>query len=392
MSSDPETPTQADPSLSDHAHLSFSGGGFLGIYHAGVLQAFKDFAPEITTRKVLGASSGALASCFLVCDLPVERAVDVVARMAVHCRSLSLGPLDPGFDIFNIMRDGLEKCLPEDAHIRCSGRMFISVTRAFSQRNEIISVFDSREELINAVMASCFIPYFLGIIAPRVKGVFYIDGGFSVNEPVHDEFTVTVSPFPNRGTVIRPRKEMFPISTMPSSIITMYKTVAAPPLEKLIEICQQGYEDAVHYLRTHNLLSCRECSESRRKTSMKKKNKKGSAIACSKCDSLISLSRSPRMEEKYLKPFIDAAAAERKHRELHPLVSTRAVQTLIVLFSLLALPITSVVTWALRVYRYLVEHSTFVGYVKQITSQNETHLEGSEGRGKSFRGRSYPHS
>lgn len=59
----------------------------------------------------------------------------------------------------------------------------------------IVSHFDSREDLLQALLASAFIPVFSGILPPKFHGVRYMDGGFSDNLPALDENTITVSPF-----------------------------------------------------------------------------------------------------------------------------------------------------------------------------------------------------
>jgi hypothetical protein len=46
------------------------------------------------------------------------------------------------------MRAGLERTLPPDAHILCTGKLFISMTRARDYKNVIVSEYDTREELI----------------------------------------------------------------------------------------------------------------------------------------------------------------------------------------------------------------------------------------------------
>lgn len=61
--------------------------------------------------------------------------------------------------------------------------------------NVIVSQFDTREELIQALLASSFIPIFSGLFPPKLKGVRYMDGGYSDNLPTLDENTITVSPF-----------------------------------------------------------------------------------------------------------------------------------------------------------------------------------------------------
>jgi len=49
-------------------HLSFSGCGFLGIYHVGVASCCREYAPHLVAQKVAGASAGALVACALITD------------------------------------------------------------------------------------------------------------------------------------------------------------------------------------------------------------------------------------------------------------------------------------------------------------------------------------
>lgn len=118
-----------------------------------------------------------------------------VLRVACEARSKSLGPFHPSFNIQNILIENMEKLLPEDAHIRVSGKLHISLTRVYDGKNVIVSQFDSKRDLMDALLASAFIPIFSGILPPRFKGVRYMDGGFSDNLPTLDENTITVSPF-----------------------------------------------------------------------------------------------------------------------------------------------------------------------------------------------------
>lgn len=71
-----------------------------------------------------------------------------VLKVATEARSRALGPFHPTFDVNKIIRDALEKVLPEDAHIKVNGRLHISVTRVHDGKNVILSVFDSKEDLI----------------------------------------------------------------------------------------------------------------------------------------------------------------------------------------------------------------------------------------------------
>ena len=50
-------------------NLSFSGCGFLGIYHVGVLSAFKEHSPELVqNNRISGCSAGALVAACALCD------------------------------------------------------------------------------------------------------------------------------------------------------------------------------------------------------------------------------------------------------------------------------------------------------------------------------------
>lgn len=54
-------------------NLSFSGCGFLGIYHVGVACAIREYAPQLAVEKIAGASAGALAACALICDVSLGK-------------------------------------------------------------------------------------------------------------------------------------------------------------------------------------------------------------------------------------------------------------------------------------------------------------------------------
>lgn len=326
------------PLLRDEAHLSFSGGGFLGIYHVGVAMAFRDFAPHIAKRKVLGTSSGALAAMCLVSDFPMDKAINNIVKMAKHCRSLSLGPLHPKFNIFDIMRDDLESYMPEDAHIRSSGKLFVTVTNALTLKSEIIANFDSREELIDVLMASCFIPYFLGFVPPKVKNTRYIDGGISCNIPVFDQYSITVSPFPGES-MIGPRFGNLPkVAFMPETILRLCKTVFAPPAYVLEELIHQGYDDAINFLQKSRLISCSECSTLNVKD-------ESARPECQKCEDLLKLSDITNVPRSLLRSLELTAMHEQEERRLHPYQHTTVAKTMRIVFGIAALPVEA--SWAI---------------------------------------------
>lgn len=116
-------------------------------------------------------------------------------RIVNEARSHTLGPFSTSFDIQACLLDGLVRYLPEDAHLRVNGKLHISLTRVYDGKNVIVSQFNSRRDLLDALMCACFIPVFSGVLPPKFHGVRYMDGAFSDNLPTLDDNTVTVSPF-----------------------------------------------------------------------------------------------------------------------------------------------------------------------------------------------------
>ena len=56
-------------------NLSLSGCGFLGIYHIGVISAFREHAPEFIQGKISGCSAGALVAACAACDCCLGKSV-----------------------------------------------------------------------------------------------------------------------------------------------------------------------------------------------------------------------------------------------------------------------------------------------------------------------------
>lgn len=68
--------------------------------------------------------------------------------MAQEARSHRLGPLHPSFNLLQMLKDSLLSSLPEDAHLRVSGRLGVSLTRVPDGKNVLVSDFRSRVELV----------------------------------------------------------------------------------------------------------------------------------------------------------------------------------------------------------------------------------------------------
>ncbi|XP_071558415.1 1-acylglycerol-3-phosphate O-acyltransferase Pnpla3 isoform X1 [Temnothorax nylanderi] len=249
-------------------NLSFAGCGFLGIYHVGVAVCFKKYAPHLLLNKISGASAGAIAACCLLCDLPLGEMTSNVLRVAREARQRTLGPFSPSFNVQEILLDSLRKFLPDDAHIRVNGKLHISLTRVYDGKNVIVSQFNSKEDLLQALLATSFVPLFSGLLPPRFHGIRYMDGGFSDNLPTLDENTITVSPFCGESDIC-PRdisSQLFHVNFANTSIelsrqnIYRFTKILFPPkTETLSSMCKQGFDDALRFLHRNNLLNCTRC-------------------------------------------------------------------------------------------------------------------------------------
>lgn len=131
-------------------NLTFSGCGFLGIYHIGVMACLKENAVDFLKRVKCfgGASAGAFAAIGLVVDLDISEVTESVIRLSKRAKSFSLGPLHPSFQIVKTVRRAFEKMLPDNAHEIASGKVHISLTRVPDLQNVIVSKFFSKEDLI----------------------------------------------------------------------------------------------------------------------------------------------------------------------------------------------------------------------------------------------------
>uniref|UniRef100_A0A4W4EEA7 triacylglycerol lipase n=2 Tax=Electrophorus electricus TaxID=8005 RepID=A0A4W4EEA7_ELEEL len=246
--------------------ISFAGCGFLGVYHIGVASCLLERAPHLVrgATRVYGASAGALTASVLTSHACLEKCCQDVMEVAKQARKRSLGPLHPTFNLVKILRSGLERDLPGDAHLRASGKLCVSLTRVSNGENMLVSDFTSKEELIQALICSCFIPVYCGLIPPSFRGVRYVDGGISDNLPQSElKNTITISPFSGESDICpRDNSSSFHELRLTNTSIQvnwgnafrLSQALFPPEPKVLAEMCQSGYKDAYRFLKDNNLL------------------------------------------------------------------------------------------------------------------------------------------
>ncbi|XP_031723908.1 patatin-like phospholipase domain-containing protein 2 [Anarrhichthys ocellatus] len=250
-------------------NISFAGCGFRSIYYLGALSCILQRVPQLVhgASKICGASSGCLVAAALTVGIPIEQFIADVLTLAKEARKHSLGVFHPTFSLLRTVRDSLLEKLPADAHLRASGRLCVSLTRLADGKNALVSEFDSREELIQALMCSCFFPVYCGFIPPSYHGVHYMDGALSNNMPLFEQRnTITMAPFSGESDIC-PREGTFnffeahygnvSIQVNTGNVHRVCTSFLPPRPEKLAEICHNGYMDALHFLRERDLLGTR---------------------------------------------------------------------------------------------------------------------------------------
>ncbi|XP_060932279.1 patatin-like phospholipase domain-containing protein 2 isoform X1 [Limanda limanda] len=255
-------------------NLSFAGCGFRSVYHLGASSCILERVPWLIhgASKICGASSGCLVAVALTVGIPIEQFCVHVMSMAKEARQQTLGVFHPTFSLLRRVQESLMEKLPEDAHRRASGKLCVSLTRLADGKNVLVSEFESREELIQVLMCSCFFPVYCGFTPPSYRGVYYMDGALSNNMPLFENRnTITVAPFSGESDIC-PREGTFnffdvhygnvSIQINTGNVHRICTSFLPPRLEKLAEICHNGYMDALRFLREKDLLGtqCLPCS------------------------------------------------------------------------------------------------------------------------------------
>ncbi|XP_026239477.2 omega-hydroxyceramide transacylase isoform X1 [Urocitellus parryii] len=251
---DPDTP---------HS-ISFSGSGFLSYYQAGVVDALRDLAPRMldTAHRFAGTSAGAVIAALVICGIEMEVYLRFLNKGLAEVKRFFLGPLSPSCKMVPMMRQFLYQVLPEDSYKFASGKLHVGLTRFTDGESVVVSEYTSKEELIEALYCSCFVPVYCGFIPPTYRGVRYIDGGFTGMQPCSFwTDSITISTFSGQQDIC-PRDcpaifhdfRMFNCSFQFSleNITRMTHALFPPDLVILQDYYYRGYEDTVMYLRRLN--------------------------------------------------------------------------------------------------------------------------------------------
>ncbi|OSX69767.1 hypothetical protein BU14_1180s0003 [Porphyra umbilicalis] len=191
--------------------VSFCGCAWLLPYHVGAAAALDGARLLGPTTTYLGTSCGALLAAALA--VGVDPAA-VSAAIDAGSATVRGGVLGPAGRMSRLVRGALDGVLPADAAARATGRLGVAVSRvgATGVVPVVVTGWADRGELVDCLLASCFIPVYYEGVPRRRRGAVWVDGGVTNNLPVYGEMrppgggvdggdTLTVSPFVGGGTV-----------------------------------------------------------------------------------------------------------------------------------------------------------------------------------------------
>ncbi|XP_077994970.1 patatin-like phospholipase domain-containing protein 4 [Glandiceps talaboti] len=281
----------------------FHGSSFLGVLNIGSAQCLLDHGSDImrNVQAYGGMSSGALVAAVMA-TVPYKL-MDFLA--AIHnlvdeLSSQPSGALTQGYDYLDFLRRALHDILPEDAHTKASGRLFVCFTELVpidryapltvhdveqgtsSSRyskgpkrfqvgenswelgeRRIVNNFTSKNELIEVLLGCACVPWFENIKLPCVNGRVIVDGSLSHKANLPEEIAfpfpqgrlIRISPDPKNHAKMRDKiaagwidtsGQRFDVS--PLHMFLVGNGLYGPPKGHLEASYVHGYEDATRFL------------------------------------------------------------------------------------------------------------------------------------------------
>ena len=145
--------------------------------------------------------TGALQGVFLMAKVPFEEMARSIVNLALISSKQLLTTFNPTFNLSKLIRKEMEEVLPDNIHLVVQDRLLVSMTKVWNPSNLVVSKFNSKEELLDALQGTSFVPFVCGLLPPRFKGSLVFDGFFTDNLPVFDSNTISVSPFAGNASI-----------------------------------------------------------------------------------------------------------------------------------------------------------------------------------------------
>ena len=108
--------------------VALSGSGWLFPFHIGVVKQLLDTGLIDTQTQLLGTSGGSLVAAGQACGVQHEQILMAALDIASQLRRKGSGLRDHWGQMGPLVETVMREMLPDDAHIRCAGRLSVAVT------------------------------------------------------------------------------------------------------------------------------------------------------------------------------------------------------------------------------------------------------------------------
>ena len=226
-----------------HASVAMCGGGFRTWYHLGVYHGlYERFgAKALEKARWSGSSVGSIMAAIAACGVDPDVVWAHIPEIAALHRDSWMENLTT---VGSKCRFLLDDVLPADAHERCTGRCFISVTSLLPlPHNVILTEYDTRDDLIDAVIASTYIPTWTFPGVCLHKGMVCVDGGVCNN-------LASLSPATLRVGLDPEDKTDWDATIIPSEPKPRYATFIPLDDAELWDMYECGKRDIASWLRS----------------------------------------------------------------------------------------------------------------------------------------------
>lgn len=227
--------------------FGFSAGGLLFPYYIGVLEELRYQGKMKDDTPVAGSSAGALIAAVHASGLDTSEIFDACKDLARDCRVRGTR-----YRLREVLKRFLTELLPDDIHIRASGRTFVGITQLIPRfGSNLVSTFESKEDLISALLTSSHVPLFMErSVVTSFRGKVCVDGGFTSflpSPPGEDLQVVRICCFPSSqlgsiayGADISPDSH----KEAPYSVAQLLTWALSPADDTILnELFEQGRED-----------------------------------------------------------------------------------------------------------------------------------------------------
>lgn len=262
--------------------LSLGGGGAKGAYQVGVLKALEEFNLLESIKMISGVSIGALNAYFYLGSGKVQSVYDAwqygINNNPFKDKLLPWDKEKRGFYSFDIVRKMADKYSSLEVFKNNGKEFYVVLTKVNepqlryllrkSLREKTVVYLNDKENPLEYVISSAAIPIVFGF--HKIDDDYYIDGGFSDNNPIdvlidngakiifHSGFVknIDLSEYNNKDVTLI---ELTSMQAMPALRLSRFITSAQFDLELFDKRVNYGYfvtKSMIEYLIQNNFMKC----------------------------------------------------------------------------------------------------------------------------------------